>query len=278
MAIDFAQCGGKNGGCGDGRHSCVSPSIAHVRSSTKVNRRLMISTFADGIDVGISFSPTLNMTPAKDISFGGYFMDSSGKNIVGDDGLNGVELGPAEEVTRGWKPADRLASYSGGSGTDTLSFVYIVQEVSVSLFDFVLLQRREVVHVDVSFDMWGAEKRLHVGNAEQSWPRGLGVGRYCRDYPRPLVLLFYEAMNAGTLQVLSGAYATPLFSVPRVFQPSPDVNLTNVERQCEFWSTSARSLPPPRTCNRLAPFPCFPPLVVSTSVDAALLHSPTARE
>lgn len=62
-------------------------------------------------------------------------MDNLGKNIVGDTGLNGVELGPAEEVTRGWNPTDRLASFSGGSGTDTLYFVYIVKEVkSVYLF------------------------------------------------------------------------------------------------------------------------------------------------
>lgn len=61
-------------------------------------------------------------------------MDNSGKNRVGDDGLNGVELGPAEEVTRGWKPADRLAFFGGGSGTDTLSFLYVVQEVRVYLF------------------------------------------------------------------------------------------------------------------------------------------------
>lgn len=66
---------------------------------------------------------------AQDMSYGGYFMDNAGKNMVGDTGLNGVELGPAVEVTPGWKTADRLATYSGGSGTDTLSFVYIVQEV-----------------------------------------------------------------------------------------------------------------------------------------------------
>lgn len=70
-------------------------------------------------------------------------MDESGKSMVGDDGLNGVELGPAEEVTRGWKPADRLASYSGGSGTDTLSFVYIVQEVSVYLVGWWRMWMRE---------------------------------------------------------------------------------------------------------------------------------------
>lgn len=69
--------------------------------------------------------------PPQDISFGGYFIDKSGKAIVGDDGLNGVELGPAVEVTPGWKPADRLAAYTGGSGTNTLSFIYVVQEVSL---------------------------------------------------------------------------------------------------------------------------------------------------
>lgn len=63
-------------------------------------------------------------------------MDNSGKGMIGDDGLNGVELGPAEEVTPGWKPADRLASYSGGSGTDRVSFVYIVQEVKPVLVCF----------------------------------------------------------------------------------------------------------------------------------------------
>lgn len=57
-------------------------------------------------------------------------MDNAGKIMVGDDSLNGVELGPAVEVTRGWKPEDRLATYTGGSGTDTLSFIYIVQEVN----------------------------------------------------------------------------------------------------------------------------------------------------
>lgn len=72
-----------------------------------------------------------NDTHSQDISFGGYFMDISGKVMVGDDGLNGIELGPAVEVTPGWKPADRLAVYTGGSGTDTLSFIYVVQEVSV---------------------------------------------------------------------------------------------------------------------------------------------------
>lgn len=56
-------------------------------------------------------------------------MDNAGKDMVGDTGLNGVELGPAVEVTPGWKTVDRLATYSGGSGTDTLSFVYVVQEV-----------------------------------------------------------------------------------------------------------------------------------------------------
>ncbi|CAM9114790.1 unnamed protein product [Hapterophycus canaliculatus] len=64
----------------------------------------------------------------KDISFGGHFMDNHGKAIIGDDGLNGVELGPAVQVIPGWKPADRLAVYTGGSGTDALSFVYVVQE------------------------------------------------------------------------------------------------------------------------------------------------------
>lgn len=61
-------------------------------------------------------------------------MDSSGKEIFGDDGLNGVELGPAVQVTRGWKPADRLAVYTGGSGSDTLSFLYVVREVSCLTF------------------------------------------------------------------------------------------------------------------------------------------------
>ncbi|CAM9804617.1 unnamed protein product, partial [Scytosiphon promiscuus] len=64
----------------------------------------------------------------KDISFGGYFMDDSGKAVIGDDGLNGVELGPAVQVTPGRKAADRLAVYAEGTGTDTLSFIYIVQE------------------------------------------------------------------------------------------------------------------------------------------------------
>lgn len=65
----------------------------------------------------------------QDLSFGGYHMDDVGKNIVGDAGLNGVLLGPSLEITRGWKPADRYAIYTGGSGTDTLSFLYNVQEV-----------------------------------------------------------------------------------------------------------------------------------------------------
>lgn len=65
----------------------------------------------------------------QDLSFAGYIMDNAGKAMIGDDSLNGVELGPAVEVTRGWKPADRLATYTGGSGTDTLSFIYVVQEV-----------------------------------------------------------------------------------------------------------------------------------------------------
>lgn len=59
-------------------------------------------------------------------------MDDSGKDVIGDDGLNGVELGPAVQLTPGWKPADRLAVYTGGSGTDTVSFIYVVQEVSYS--------------------------------------------------------------------------------------------------------------------------------------------------
>lgn len=60
-------------------------------------------------------------------------MDNAGKVMVQDNSLNGVELGPAVELTRGWKPADRLALYTGGSGTDTLSFIYVVQEVPCSL-------------------------------------------------------------------------------------------------------------------------------------------------
>lgn len=65
----------------------------------------------------------------QDLSFGGYYRDDFGKAIVGDDGLNGVELGPAVEIMAGNKPADRFATYAGGTGTDTLSFLYIVQEV-----------------------------------------------------------------------------------------------------------------------------------------------------
>lgn len=65
----------------------------------------------------------------QELSFGGYYRDDAGKLIVGDGGLNGVELGPAIEITTGWKPVDRLATYTGGSGTDTLSFLYIVQKV-----------------------------------------------------------------------------------------------------------------------------------------------------
>ena len=70
-------------------------------------------------------------------------MDNAGKDIVGDTGLNGVELGPAVEVTPGWKPVDRLATYSGGSGTDTLSFLYVVQEVRVHIrcMDLFYLER-----------------------------------------------------------------------------------------------------------------------------------------
>lgn len=72
----------------------------------------------------------LSALASQDLSFGGYHRDDLGKEIVGDYGLNGVELEPAVEETTGWKPADRLAVYSGGSGTDTLTFLYTVREVS----------------------------------------------------------------------------------------------------------------------------------------------------
>lgn len=71
----------------------------------------------------------LSALASQDLSFGGYHRDDLGKDIVGDYGLNGVELGPAVEETTGWKPADRLAIYSGGSGTNTLNFLYTVREV-----------------------------------------------------------------------------------------------------------------------------------------------------
>lgn len=66
---------------------------------------------------------------SQDLSFAGYHRDDFGKVLVGDDSLNGVELGPVAEVTKGWKAEDRLAVFVEGSGTDTLSFLYIVQKV-----------------------------------------------------------------------------------------------------------------------------------------------------
>lgn len=69
-------------------------------------------------------------TFTQDLSFGGYHRDDLGKNMVWNDSLNGLELGPAKEVTKGWKAADRFAAYTVGSGTDTLTFVYKVQDVS----------------------------------------------------------------------------------------------------------------------------------------------------
>ncbi|CAM9289872.1 unnamed protein product, partial [Sphacelaria rigidula] len=68
----------------------------------------------------------------KDLSFAGYHRDDFGKVLVGDDSLNGVELGPVAEVTKGWKAEDRLAVFVEGSGTDTLSFLYIVQKGDMS--------------------------------------------------------------------------------------------------------------------------------------------------
>lgn len=55
-----------------------------------------------------------------------------GKAIFGDSGLNGVILGPAMKITPGWKPIDRFAVYSGGSGSDTLTFLYIVKRVGIT--------------------------------------------------------------------------------------------------------------------------------------------------
>lgn len=110
-------------------------------------------------------------------------MDKSGKDIVGDGGLNGVELGPAEEVTRGWKPADRLASYSGGSGTDTMSFVYIVQEVSVIFFRLLCFLTGRIefgcAHTNIRCVLYGDS----VGMAELSSSGGLGLGGHCRRLP-----------------------------------------------------------------------------------------------
>lgn len=98
----------------------------------------------------------------QDLSFGGYFIDNSGKAMVGDDGLNGVELGPALEVTRGWKPADRLAVYTGGSGTDTLSFIYVVQEVGSCEI---------CVHAEVHVDVFMLSYLLHMfyGDRWHGW-------------------------------------------------------------------------------------------------------------
>lgn len=75
---------------------------------------------------------TLSVTFLQDVSFGGFHGDNVGKGIVGDSGLNGVILGPAMEITPGWKPVDRLAVYNGGSGSDTLTFLYTVQRVGIA--------------------------------------------------------------------------------------------------------------------------------------------------
>ena len=70
-----------------------------------------------------------SITYLQDLSFGGFHRDDIGRDIFGDSGLNGIELGPVVELTSGWKPGDRLAMYVGGSGSDTLIFLYTVQEV-----------------------------------------------------------------------------------------------------------------------------------------------------
>lgn len=82
--------------------------------------------------------PCVDNRTMQDLSFGGYHRDDLGKVIIADDGLNGVELGPSIETKTGWKPADRLATYTRGSGTDTLSFLYTVREVRMATWGTVM--------------------------------------------------------------------------------------------------------------------------------------------
>lgn len=90
-------------------------------------------TLLGSTSVGASSRRQRFLRVAQDLSFGGYHRDDLGKDIVWDDSRNGLELGPANEVTKGWKAADRFAAYTTGSGTDTLTFVYKIQEVSERL-------------------------------------------------------------------------------------------------------------------------------------------------
>lgn len=88
----------------------------------------------------------------QDLSFGGYYRDDLGRVIVGDGGLNGVELGPAEESTPGWKPVDRFALYTAGSGSDTLTFLYTVQEVHTVRDNSVFEGHR--LYMDAVYTSW----------------------------------------------------------------------------------------------------------------------------